>query len=135
MSDLSKLEKIVNNPNLWDDRNRALTTQKNYKNLSKRLSLFQKSKLDINDLTELLDISDSTNDLQNIQTSLEELERTITNLMQSVLFDNDDDNGCFLEIIAGSGGQDSQDFAKMLLRMYMRYCDNANFKLYNCKFK
>lgn len=40
-----------------------------------------------------------------------------------------DPNNCFLDIQSGSGGTEAQDWASMLLRMYLRYCENKNFKV------
>lgn len=62
-----------------------------------------------------------SNDLNNLDTILSDLEfqRMFSNAM--------DPNNCFVDIQAGSGGTEAQDWAEMLLRMYLRYCDKKSF--------
>lgn len=60
-------------------------------------------------------------DLNNLEKTLDELEfqRMFSNPM--------DPNNCFIDIQAGSGGTEAQDWAEMLMRMYLRYCDKKGF--------
>lgn len=62
-------------------------------------------------------------DLNNLEKTLDELEfqRMFSNPM--------DPNNCFIDIQSGSGGTEAQDWAEMLLRMYLRYCDKKGFKV------
>ncbi len=61
-------------------------------------------------------------DLKNIQKSLEYLEfkKMFSNPM--------DPNNCFIDIQSGSGGTEAQDWAEMILRMFLRYCEKKDFK-------
>jgi len=63
------------------------------------------------------------NDVSKLNSELEELEfkRMFNNPM--------DPNSCFIDIQAGSGGTEAQDWAEMLLRMYSRYCDKKGYRV------
>lgn len=60
---------------------------------------------------------------------LTKLEKTVADLEFQRMFSGKmDDKNCYLDIQAGSGGTEAQDWAEMLLRMYLRFCDSHGFK-------
>ena len=65
-----------------------------------------------------------------MQTELVTLEKTLASLEFKRMFHNPmDPNNCFIDIQAGSGGTEAQDWAEMLLRMYIRYCEKKGFSI------
>lgn len=84
------------------------------------------------DSRELFDMAQAENDeatLRDIENDLNELETKLAALEFRRMFSHPmDANACFLDIQAGSGGTEAQDWASMLLRMYLRYCERRGFQ-------
>ncbi len=124
---LSQLEKEIEHPDFWNDSTSAQKVMKNLSNLRDEVTGWQKIKQQVHDLTDLVTLNDETlrGDLENEVTSLEaELEKRSFAAMLSGPFDHDD---AILAIHAGAGGTDSQDWAEMLERMYLRWIEKAGF--------
>ncbi len=83
-------------------------------------------------LLELLELARAEGDeatLRSIQQDAQALERTLAELeLRRMFSDPMDPNNCFIEIQAGAGGTEAQDWASMLLRMYLRYCESKGFQ-------
>lgn len=86
-----------------------------------------------NDLKELLKIAEDEKSEEMIlecENDLLNLSKLISQLESECLFSGEaDDRDCFLEIHAGAGGTESHDWAQMLLRMYLRWCEKHKFKI------
>ena len=86
----------------------------------------------VRDAKELFDIAREENDeatLKGIDDDASGLERTVEDLEFRRMFANPaDPNNCFVDIQAGSGGTEAQDWAAILERMYLRYCERKGFK-------
>jgi len=68
--------------------------------------------------------------LESVAVDAENLEKTVADMEFRRMFSHPlDPNNCFLDIQAGSGGTEAQDWASMLLRMYIRYCERKGFKV------
>ena len=84
------------------------------------------------DARELYTIAREENDdatLGSVEDDAEQLERSVEDLEFRRMFSNPaDPNNCFLDIQAGSGGTEAQDWASMLERMYLRYCERKGFR-------
>jgi peptide chain release factor 2 len=93
---------------------------------------YEKLKSEINDISQLYQIATSENDnsINNyIITTLISLEKEAEKIKVKTLFSQAEDYmNCFLEINSGAGGTDSQDWAAMLLRMYLMWAEKNNFK-------
>jgi peptide chain release factor 2 len=87
----------------------------------------------VRDAKELFDIAREENDdatLRSVDDDASELERTVEDLEFRRMFSNPaDPNNSFLDIQAGAGGTEAQDWAAMLERMYLRYCERKGFKV------
>ena len=121
----------MNEPNFWNNIEESSKLNQELISIKKELSLYNKLDKNIKDNIELLSIiEDNSNELieelikelDNIHTSLEELE------INTLLNGEYDNYNCYLEIHPGAGGTESCDWASMLLRMYERFCDKENFK-------
>jgi peptide chain release factor 2 len=86
----------------------------------------------LKDSTELFELARADTDdatLTAVAADVAELERTVGDLEFRRMFHNPmDPNSCFIDIQAGSGGTEAQDWAAMLLRMYLRYCERKGYK-------
>lgn len=118
-------------PNIWDDPNNAQNLNKERVSIEKTLRTFNELKSSISDASELTEIAleeddeDSINgilnDMENNESSLRELEfiRMFSNKM--------DPNNAYLDIQSGSGGTEAQDWADMLMRMYLKWGESKGF--------
>jgi peptide chain release factor 2 len=127
---LKKLEEESSKPDFWDTREEAQRVMQEASLLRKHVDSWDKLTSDINDLAELLESTkESEHDLlkeinQNYQKAAAEFENKEFELM---FFGEFDRNNAIVSISAGSGGTDAQDWAEMLLRMYLRFCEKHDF--------
>lgn len=129
---ISEIEKIMNEPNFWDDIDKANNLNKELTLLKKETSTYNnltKETLSNNEILELLEIEFSDElaneldkDINTLYTKIEELE--IATLLNGEYASSD----CYLEIHPGAGGTESCDWVSMLQRMYQRFCDKMNYK-------
>lgn len=81
---------------------------------------------EFNELLHLL--PDDAPELSDVTSEIRQLIKQVQNFKISLLLNEPDDaSNCFLSINAGAGGTESQDWAEMLLRMYIRFCEQNNF--------
>jgi peptide chain release factor 2 len=84
------------------------------------------------DNTELFEMSKADDDfagIQAIEADAAKLEATVADLEFKRMFNNPaDPSNCFLDLQAGAGGTEACDWAQMLLRQYLRYCERKGFK-------
>jgi len=79
---------------------------------------------------ELAEMEEDESQAEDIERDLAELERKIADAeFKSMLSGKDDDKNCILTIHAGAGGTEAQDWAEMLMRMYLRWAEKNNFKI------
>lgn len=84
---------------------------------------------DVADLLEMAAAEDDTDTVAAVETDLDTLRKKLELLEFRRMFSGEmDPNSCFLDIQAGSGGTEAQDWAEMLLRMYLRWGDAKGFK-------
>lgn len=83
------------------------------------------------ELNELLNLfSQDNNELEKIKPDITLLKKTVEKFKIGLLLNNEqDDNNCFLSINAGAGGTESQDWAELLLRMFIRFCEREKFNV------
>jgi peptide chain release factor 2 len=126
------LEKQTHDPKLWENPERA---QKLLKKLSEKKEIIEEWKdydKELEDISVLVDLSkeDSSNDLlKELNTSSQELLNQIKSLeLRGIMSAPEDSKDAILTIHPGAGGTESQDWAEMLMRMYMRWADKNEFK-------
>ena len=87
----------------------------------------------LGDAQELFALARSDDDdatLHSIESETAQLRAAVEKLEFQRMFSNPlDPNNCFIDIQAGQGGTEAQDWASMLLRMYLKYCDRKGFKV------
>ena len=93
----------------------------------------QKVEQSLNDNSELMEMARAENDdasLMSIASDIDETEKLVADMEFRRMFSNPaDPNNCFIDIQAGAGGTEACDWASMLLRQYLRYCERKGFKV------
>ena len=138
-SRLSEIESLEQEPSFWSDIELASQIGKEKTKLNLMLSKFQNAQNALNDATELFDLANSENDLDTINSLFEDsenLEDLITNLEVSMMLSGEDDNkNAIVTIHPGAGGTESNDWASMLYRMYLRFCEREGYKVETLDFQ
>ncbi|MBP6178888.1 MAG: peptide chain release factor 2 [Anaerolineales bacterium] len=125
---LAELEKETEHPEFWNDSTKAQSIMKTVSNLRDEVESWQKVQQQIHDLTELARMEDESlrGDIEGELKGIEaDLEKRAFTTMFSGKYDHDD---AILAIHAGAGGTDSQDWAGMIERMYLRWAEDQGFK-------
>jgi peptide chain release factor 2 len=101
--------------------------------LDDRLTAIRHIEKELDDSVELIELGESEKDQQVVteaENALRELRKQVTQQERAALLSGEADaNDCYLEVHAGAGGTESQDWAGMLLRMYTRWADQHGFKV------
>jgi peptide chain release factor 2 len=91
-------------------------------------------KTKLHDTKTLLELAQEVNDesyVNEITAELHSIEQSLSDLeFRNMLSGEDDNKNCILTIHAGAGGTEAQDWAEMLMRMYLRWCDKKNYKTF-----
>ena len=111
----------------------ALKLMKERTYLDQRLSSFNQLELEYKDIIAIIEIAEQDNDeklLIDAKNQLINLNKNIKKKeLESLLSKEADKNDCFIEINAGAGGTESQDWVQMLFRMYSRWADKKEYKI------
>jgi peptide chain release factor 2 len=118
-------------PGFWDDSERAARVSAEHAATQRRLDTFQSLESDAADLDELVELSADDPDLAGeLGAQLVSIERRLEQLEEARLFNGRYDAGdAVVTIRSGAGGTDSQDWAEMLLRMYLRWAERRGFQV------
>jgi peptide chain release factor 2 len=118
-------------PGFWDDSERAARVSAQHAATQRRLDTFQLLESDIADLDELAELSDDDPELAGeLESQLSSIERRLEQLEEARLFNGRYDAGdAVVTVRSGAGGTDSQDWAEMLLRMYLRWAERRGFQV------
>jgi peptide chain release factor 2 len=123
----AELEAQMGEPGFWDDQQRAAEISTEHSRVSKRLERYARLRREFEDAKELLAMDGDM--ASEIQASLEPLQRELERLQEDALFSGEYDAGdAVVTIQAGSGGTDAQDWAEILLRMYLRWAEQRRFR-------
>jgi peptide chain release factor 2 len=123
---LAELEQAMGRPGFWDDQQRAARVSAEHARLAKRRERWQRLERDYEDAAELAELDGDM--AEEIAASLRPLRRELERLQEEALFNGEYDAGdAVVTIQADAGGTDSQDWAEMLLRMYLRWAAERGF--------
>lgn len=129
---LEEVNRELEGGNVWSDPERAQVLGKERASLEdivNVLSSLQHKLQDTNDLLKMACEENDSDTIEALQTDLNSYESSIANLEFRRMFSGEmDANHAFLDIQAGSGGTEAQDWAEMLLRMYLRWTEQKGFK-------
>ena len=130
---LAEVVKLTEDPSMWDDGKRAQELGRERKALEALVLGMTKLDLDLRDAAELFAMARADDDdasLRTIDTEALAIEKAIADLEFRRMFPHPmDPNNCFVDIQAGSGGTEAQDWAQILERMYLRYCERKGFRV------
>ncbi|MBU3657929.1 MAG: peptide chain release factor 2 [Rhodocyclaceae bacterium] len=128
---LAEVSQILEDPNIWNDAKRAQELGREKKALEGvvlSLGTIQQNLTDTKDLFEMAREENDDDTLSAVSTDIDGLETEVAAMEFRRMFNNPQDpNPCFIEIQAGAGGTEAQDWASMLLRMYIRYGERKGF--------
>jgi peptide chain release factor 2 len=118
-------------PGFWDDQAKAAEISAQHARTQRRLEGFRQLTQDVDDLGELAELAEDDAEMAGeLGTQLASVERRLSELEEERLFSGPFDAGdAVVTINAGAGGTDSQDWAEMLLRMYLRWSERRGFKV------
>src|SRR6476659_582098 len=118
-------------PGFWDDRQRAARVSAQHSRSTRRLEMFRTLESEVEDLEGLATLAEEDEGMREELTGqLAAIERQMAELEEQRLFGGDYDAGdAVVSVHSGAGGTDSQDWAEMLLRMYLRWAQKRGFEV------
>ncbi|MCS7487202.1 peptide chain release factor 2 [Marinomonas sp. BSi20414] len=130
---LEEVNRELEDSAIWNDPEYAQKLGKERAALEAVVETLDSMESGLNDSKELLDIAVEENDedsVEAVQLELEELEALLAKLEFRRMFSKEmDENSAFLDIQSGSGGTEAQDWANILLRMYLRWGEDKGFNV------
>ncbi len=129
---LEEVNRELEAPDVWNDSKRAQALGREKKELEGVVNKLAQMGADLQDARELFDMAREEQDestLVAVQTDADAVQAIVADLEFRRMFNNPaDPNNCFIDIQAGAGGTEAQDWASMLLRQYLRYGERKGFK-------
>lgn len=127
-----EVSRELEDPNVWNDPERAQALGQERVSLEKTVTTLDKlteGAADSKDLLEMAEAEDDEQTVEDVRKDLRTLESELGRLEFMRMFSGEmDPNPAYLDIQAGSGGTEAQDWANMLLRMYLRWAERRGFK-------
>jgi peptide chain release factor 2 len=122
----AELEEAMGAPGFWDDQAQAASISTEHSRTTRRLERYERLQGEYEDARELLELGEDETEIAILVSTL---EAELARLQEDALFNGKYDAGdAILEIHAGTGGTDAQDWAEMLLRMYGRWLSDRGFQ-------
>lgn len=129
---LTEVELELGDPSVWDDPDRAQGLGKERSSLELVVLTIEEMDTGLADLAEMIELAEMEEDedtLLALQDDVAKLEAALNKLEFQRMFSGEmDANNAYLDIQAGSGGTEAQDWANMMLRMYLRWAEDKGFK-------
>jgi len=133
------IEKQMQQPGFWDDKHVAAKVSSDYRRARRRLDRFGRTRAEVEDGEAMVEMAREESAASGPEAAASFIEETWQSLSETLshlarleeerLFSGEyDDGDAMLTIHPGAGGTESQDWAEMLLRMYLRWADNRGFK-------
>ncbi|MCK9577999.1 peptide chain release factor 2 [bacterium] len=127
---ISFLKKEIQSKDLWNDKERAIELSKELAEKEEEINFFKGLKKDLKTIEDFTLLESNESLSKEIENSLMDLDSRIKRKEIEFYFNSKYDKGsAILSVYSGAGGQDAQDWAQMLFRMYNRYCERKNFKV------
>ncbi len=129
---LEELDALSENPDLWSDASKAQLLMKERTQLEQSINSINELETLLDDNIELISMGEEEGDSEIVtdcEKVIEDLSIKASKLrLKSLLSGEADANDVYLQVNAGAGGTEAQDWAEMILRMYIRWAENQGFK-------
>lgn len=132
-SELERIATLESNPNFWSDSSQVAEIGKQKSRISRILGIYKTAIESINDANELFNLATNENDEEILETLFSEADTLSENIkkieIEVMLSDKNDSLNAIITIQPGAGGTESQDWASILYRMYLRWSERRGFKV------
>ncbi|MEP2118745.1 peptide chain release factor 2 [Bauldia litoralis] len=129
---LAELNAAAEDPELWNSPDRAQKVMRERQTLADQIEAVQRLEQDLSDQIELIELAEAEDDLTvavEAEAALRALKSEVERReVETMLSGEADGNDTYIEIHAGAGGTESQDWAEMLMRMYIRWAERKGYK-------
>ena len=130
---MDELNKSAEDPELWNNPDRAQTLMQERTRLENAINACRALETELTENVEMIELGEAESDsdiVAECEAALEALQQRAKRMeVETLLSGEADTNDAFIEVHAGAGGTESQDWASMLLRMYMRWAEKKGFKV------
>lgn len=134
IEDLTSLQKESERDDFWDDSDAAQKQMQKISELKEWVNCYQETHSLIEEAEVLINLAEEEKDESlesEINSEIEKAEKSLADLeIRNLLSGHDDKRNAILTIHSGAGGTEAQDWAEMLLRMYTRWAERHNYKVY-----
>jgi peptide chain release factor 2 len=128
---IERLEGEMQKPGFWDDQESAAAVSAEHSRTQRKLEVFRSLQSEAGDLAEMAEMAETDEEMAaELDEQLETIEGRLDELEEARLFSGTYDSGdAIVTVHAGAGGTDSQDWAEILLRMYLRWAERRGFSV------
>ncbi len=130
---LAELDQVAQDPTLWNDQRRAQSIMQERDQLKESIGRIRDVEKELEEATLSLALGEESQDedlMAEGETLLKELVKKSQRMrLESLLSGEADGNDCFVEVHAGAGGTEAQDWALMLQRLYLRWAEKHRYKI------
>ncbi|HTQ81633.1 MAG TPA: peptide chain release factor 2 [Pseudolabrys sp.] len=130
---LAELNKEAEDPALWNEQARAQKVMRERDALDDQLNAIGRMERELDDELTMIELGESEKDekaVADAEAALRKLKADVARReLEALLSGEADANDCYLEVHAGAGGTESQDWAGMLVRMYVRWAEAHGYKV------
>lgn len=130
---MDELNKSAEDLELWNNPDRAQTLMQERTRLENAINACRALETELTENVEMIELGEAESDsdiVAECEAALEALQQRAERMeVETLLSGEADANDAFIEVHAGAGGTESQDWASMLLRMYMRWAEKKGFKV------
>lgn len=128
-AEVDRLEVEMQEPGFWDDQESAAKVSADHARARRKLTGFRDLESEAADLEEMAEMAEDDEEMAaELEGQLDSIESRLAELEEARLFSGTYDHGdAIVTVHAGAGGTDSQDWAEILLRMYLRWAENRGF--------
>ncbi|MBV8131258.1 MAG: peptide chain release factor 2 [Alphaproteobacteria bacterium] len=130
---LAELNAQAEDPRLWDDPANAQKLLRERTRLDQAINNYRRIEREVDEARELIELGETEGEaaiVAEAEAALQKLRAEAARReLESLLSGEADGNDCYLEVHAGAGGTEAQDWAEMLLRMYVRWAEAHGYKV------
>ena len=129
---MEEVDRELEDPTVWENQDRAQALGKERASLESVITLLERIDQSLTEASELAKLAEEEGDksaFRDIEDEVVKAEKEVERLEFRRMFSDEmDANSAYLDVQAGSGGTEAQDWAEMLLRMYLRWAESRGFK-------